>query len=79
MKQFSNIVLTHRLIFNTGAQKVAKTVSEDVIVQRVNAEAGSVRALPLAENAIQMFAGIAGLGSPVQIQVFVIYKPKSSV
>lgn len=44
-----------------GAQKVAKTVSEDVIVQRVNAEAGSVRALPLAENAIQMFAGIAGL------------------
>lgn len=44
-----------------GARKVVKTVSEDVIVQRVNAEAGSVPALPLAENAIQMFAEIAGL------------------
>lgn len=31
---------------------------------RVNAEAGSVPALLLAENAIQMFAEIAGLGSP---------------
>ncbi|KFK30781.1 swinger [Arabis alpina] len=44
------------------AQKVAKIVSEDVIVQRVNAEAGSVPVLPLAENAIQMFAEIAGCG-----------------
>ncbi|KAF3568808.1 hypothetical protein DY000_02010842 [Brassica cretica] len=44
------------------ARKVVKTVSEDVIVQRVNAEAGSVPALPLAENAIQMFAEIAGCG-----------------
>lgn len=44
-----------------GARKVVKTVSEDVTVQRVNAEAGSVPALPLEENAIQMFAEIAGL------------------
>ncbi|CAH2072039.1 unnamed protein product [Thlaspi arvense] len=45
-----------------GAQKVARIVSEDVIVQRVNAEAGSVPALLLGENAIQMFAEIAGCG-----------------
>lgn len=32
-------------------------------MQRVNAEAGSVPALLLAENAIQMFVEIAGLGS----------------
>ncbi|KAH0908264.1 hypothetical protein HID58_031585 [Brassica napus] len=44
------------------ARKVVKTVSEDVTVQRVNAEAGSVPALPLEENAIQMFAEIAGCG-----------------
>jgi len=49
--------------FNSGAQKAVKIVSEDVIVQRVNAEVGSVPALLLAENVIQMFAEIAGLGS----------------
>lgn len=32
-------------------------------MQRVNAEVGSVPALLLAENVIQMFAEIAGLGS----------------
>lgn len=62
-KQFSILYkFNPAVVFNTGARKVVKTVSEDVIVQRVNAEAGSVPALPLAENAIQMFAEIAGLG-----------------
>lgn len=63
MNQFSFLYKYNPSVdFNTGARKVVKTVSEDVTVQRVNAEAGSVPALPLEENAIQMFAEIAGLG-----------------
>lgn len=44
------------------AQKVAKIVSEDVIVQKVNAEAGSALVLLLDVNVIQMCVGIAGSG-----------------
>ncbi|KAL0642419.1 hypothetical protein Bca4012_040709 [Brassica carinata] len=62
-KQFSILYKYNpAVVFNTGARKVVKTVSEDVIVQRVNAEAGSVPALLLVENVIQMFAEIAGCG-----------------
>lgn len=44
-----------------GVQRVAKTDSEDAIVPRVSAEAGSVLALQRVVNAILMSAGIVGL------------------
>lgn len=44
-----------------GAQRVARTVSEVVIVLRVNAEVDSAPALQLDVNAIQMCVGTVGL------------------
>lgn len=44
-----------------GAQKAAKTGSEDATVLKVNAKVGNAHALQLDANAIQMFAEIVGL------------------
>ncbi|KAF9669257.1 hypothetical protein SADUNF_Sadunf14G0089000 [Salix dunnii] len=47
-----------------GAQKVAKTASEDATVQRANAEVDNARALLLDVNVTRMFVGIVGSGEP---------------
>ncbi|RZR79652.1 hypothetical protein BHM03_00005442, partial [Ensete ventricosum] len=47
------------------AQRVAKTDSEDAIVLRVSAEAGSVHASQRVVNVILMSVGIVGLGNSV--------------
>lgn len=44
------------------AQRLVKIASEAVIVPKASVGVVNVRALPQAENVIQMFAGIAGSG-----------------
>ena len=51
------------IIFFLGAQRAARTGSEDAIVPRVNVEADSALVLQLAVNVIQMSVEIAGLGN----------------
>ncbi|KAK1278495.1 Histone-lysine N-methyltransferase EZ2 [Acorus gramineus] len=46
-----------------GAQRVVRTVLEDVIVPRVSAEVGNAHALQLTVNVIQMFVEIVGLAA----------------
>lgn len=53
-----------------GAQRVARTVSEVVIVLRVNAEADSALALLLGVNATQMCVGTVGLVAGMELWVF---------
>ncbi|KAK1316157.1 Histone-lysine N-methyltransferase EZ3 [Acorus calamus] len=48
-----------------GAQRVVRTVLEDVIVPRVSAEVGNAHALQLTVNVIQMFVEIVGLDALV--------------
>ncbi|KAL4577450.1 hypothetical protein LXL04_013559 [Taraxacum kok-saghyz] len=49
-------------LFLLDARKVAKSVFGDVTVQKASVEVGSALALLLIENAIQMYADIAGSG-----------------
>lgn len=52
------------MIYNLlDVQGAAKIDLEAVIVPKVSVEVDSVHALPQVENAILMFAGIAGLGN----------------
>lgn len=47
---------------HSAVQKFARTVFEDVIVQRASVAAANVHVLLLTGNAIRMFAETAGLG-----------------
>lgn len=51
----------HAVRSTVGAQRAARTGSEDAIVPRVNVEADSALVLQLAVNVIQMSVEIAGL------------------
>lgn len=52
-----------------GAQRVARTVSEVVIVPRVNAGADSAPALQLGVNVTQMCVGTVGLVAGMELWV----------
>jgi hypothetical protein len=55
------------LLLFPGVPKAARTVSEAVIVRRVNVEVDNARALLLTVNVIQMFVEIVGLGRALSL------------
>lgn len=57
---------------HSGVQKFARTVFEDVTVQRASVAAANVHVLLLTGNAIRMFAETAGLGMYFKIWVMAI-------
>jgi len=52
----------HAVRNTAGVQKFARTVFEDVTVQRASVAAANVHVLLLTGNVIRMFAETAGLG-----------------
>lgn len=59
------------------AQRLVKIASEAVIVPKASVGVVNVHALPQAENAIQMFAGIAGSGEYMTIDLDLFGLPVS--
>ena len=65
---------------HSGVQKFARTVFEDVTVQRASVAAANVHVLLLTGNAIRMFAETAGLGMYFKIWVMaIIYSDTSKI
>lgn len=59
------------------AQRLVKIASEAVIVPKASVGVVNVHALPQAENVIQMFAGIAGSGEYMTIDLDLFGLPVS--